>query len=67
MPEGSQGLTVKLDKDVVRGPNGILPSHEKEQAGSTAEVWLDLETVRQGEVSQKEADKRHTGTHTRGL
>ena len=58
---------MKLDKDVVHGPNGILLSHEKEQTGSFAEVWLDLDTVRQGEVSQKEADKCHTGTHTRGL
>lgn len=63
---GLPGLTLKLDKGVVHGPSGLLLSHEKEQPGSFAEVRLDPDTVRQGEVSQKEAERRHTGTHTWG-
>ena len=39
-----------MDKD-----NGILFSHKKEKKTvSFAETWMDLETVTQSEVSQKE-------------
>ena len=34
--------------------NGILLSHKKELIGSFVEMWMDLETVMQSEVSQKE-------------
>ena len=34
---------------------------------SLAEKWMDLKTVIQSEVSQKEKDKYHILTHTCGL
>ena len=44
-----------MDKeDVAHIYNGILLSHKKEQIGSFVETWMDLETVIQNKVSQKE-------------
>ena len=37
--------------------NGILLSHKKEQNNATCSVWMDLEIIIQGEVSQTEKDK----------
>ena len=34
--------------------NGILLSHTRNEIGSFAEMWMDLESVIQSEVSQKE-------------
>ena len=43
-----------MDKeDVVHIYNGILLSHKKE-IGSFVETWMDLETIIQSEVSDKE-------------
>ena len=43
------------DKEVVvHIYNGILLSHKKNKIGSFVETWMDLETVIQSEVSQKE-------------
>ena len=33
--------------------NGILFSHKRDEIGSFVEMWMDLETVIQSEVSQK--------------
>ena len=45
----------QMDKeDVVHIYNGILLSHKKNEIGSFVETWMDLETVIQSEVSQKE-------------
>ena len=33
--------------------SGILLSHKREEIGSFVEMWMDLETVIQNEVSQK--------------
>ena len=33
--------------------DGILLNHKKEQTGSFAETWMDLESVIQTEASQK--------------
>ena len=44
-----------MDKeDVVYIYDGILLSHRKNNIGSFVETWMDLETVIQSEVSQKE-------------
>ena len=44
-----------MDKDdVVHICNGILLSHKKEQNWITCDTWMDVETVIQSEVSQKE-------------
>ena len=34
---------------------------------SSAEMWIDLETVIQSEVSQKEKNKYHILMHIRGI
>ena len=48
-----------MDKEnVVHIYNGILLSHKKEKIGSFVETCMDLETVRQSEVNQKEEIKK---------
>ena len=49
-----------MDKeDVVPIYNGIL-AIKRNETGSFVETWMDLETVLQSEVSQKEKNKYHT-------
>ena len=43
--------------------NGILLSIKRNEIGSFVETWMDLETVVQSEVSQKEKNKYHALTH----
>ena len=40
---------------------------KRNKTGSFAEMWMDLETVIQSEVSQKERNKYHILTHTCGI
>ena len=47
--------------------NGILLSHKKEQIGSFVEMWMDLESVIQSEVSQKEKNKYRMLIHIYGI
>ena len=47
--------------------NGILLSHKRNEIVPFAEIWMDLETVIQSEVSQKEKDKYHILTHIHGI
>ena len=54
-----------MDKDVVHVYNGILVIKDNE-IGSFVETWIDLETVIQSEVSQKEKNKYHMLTHIYG-
>ena len=57
----------RMDKeDVVYTYNGILLSHKKNEIGSFVETWMDLETVIQSEVSQKEKNKYRILTHICG-
>ena len=45
----------EIDKEVVvHIYNGILLSHKRNEIESFVEMWMDLETVIQSEVSQKE-------------
>ena len=47
-----------MDKEfVVHIYNGILLSIKRNEIGSFVETWMDLETVIQTEVSQKEKNK----------
>ena len=44
-----------MDKDDIEYVySGILLSHKKEQIGSFVVMWMNLESVTQSEVSQKE-------------
>ena len=56
-----------MDKeDVVHIYNGILFSPKKEGNGSFFETWMDLETVIQSKVSQKEKNKYRILMHICG-
>ena len=47
-----------MDKEgAVHLYDGRLLSHKRNKTGSFAEMWMDLETVTQREVSQKERNK----------
>ena len=57
-----------MDKeDVVHIYNGILLSHKRNEIGSFVETWMDLETVTQNEVSQKEKNKYYILMHICGI
>ena len=57
----------RMDKEVVvHIYNGILLNHKKEQIESFVETWMDLETVIQSEVSQKEKNKYRILMHVCG-
>ena len=55
-----------MDKDVLHTNNGILLSHKKYEIESFVEIWMDLESVIQSEVSQKEKNKYRMLTHIYG-
>ena len=56
----------RMDKeDVVYIYNGIL-AIKRNEIGSFVEMWMDLETVIQSEVSQKEKNKYRILTHICG-
>ena len=58
----------KMDKeDVVHIYNGILLSYKRNEIESFVEMWMDLETVIQSEVSQKEKNKYRILTYIRGI
>ena len=46
-----------MDKAVVvHIYNGILLNHKRNEIGSFVEMWMDLETVTQSEVSQRKTN-----------
>ena len=47
--------------------NGILLSHKSNEIGSFVEMWMDLESVIQSEVTQKEKNKHRILTHICGI
>ena len=57
------------EEDVVHIYNGILLSHKKEKNKIMpfAATWMDLESVIQSEVSQKEKNKYRMLTHMYGI
>ena len=58
----------RMDKEVVvHIYNGILLSHKRNEIGSFAEMWMDLDSVIQSEVSQKEKNKYHILKHICGI
>ena len=53
-----------MDKeDVVCIYNGILLSHKRKKIGSIVELQMDLETIIQNEVSQKEKQILYINTY----
>ena len=57
-----------MDKeDVAHIYNGILLSHKKKQTELFVVRWMDLESVIQSEVSQKEKNKYRMLTHIYGI
>ena len=54
-------------EDVAHMYNGILLSHEINETELFIVRWMDLESVIQSEVSQKEKNKYHTLTHIYGI
>ena len=57
-------INIGMDKeDVVYIYNGILLSHKKNEIRPFVDMWMDLETVIQSEVSQKEKKKYCILTH----
>ena len=59
-------LDRRMDKDVVHIHNGILAIKRKE-IGSFVEMWMEIDTVIQSEVSQKEKNKHRILTHRCGI
>ena len=51
---------------VVHVYNGMLLSHKNNETVSFVEMWMELESVIQSEVSQKEKNKYHILTHICG-
>ena len=47
--------------------DGISFNHKKNEIGSFVEMWMDLESVIQGEVSQKEKNKYRILTDICGI
>ena len=43
-----------MDKEDIHKHSGILLSHKRNEFGAFIEMWMDLESVIQSEVSQKE-------------
>ena len=56
-----------MDKDVILLYNSMLLDCKKECTGAIAGMWMDLETVIQSEVNQKEKDKYHIISLTYGI
>ena len=57
----------RMDKgDVVPIYNGILLSHKKERNWVICDGWMDLESVIQSEVSQKQKNKYRILIHVCG-
>ena len=54
-------------ENIVHIYNGILLSHEKKEIGTFAEMRVDLDTVIQNEVSQKEKNKYCILMHVCGI
>ena len=47
--------------------DSLLPAIKRNKTGSFVETWMDLETVIQSEVSQKEKNKYCILTHICGI
>ena len=54
---------MSIKEDVVHIYTGILVSSKKNEIGSFVVMWMDLESIIQSEVSQKEKNKYHILMH----
>ena len=58
--QGKMSISTGMDKeDVEHIYYGILLSHKKNEIMPFAATWIDLQTVIQSEISQKEKNKCH--------
>ena len=57
----------RVDKEVVVHIYSGVLAIKRNEIGSFVETWMDLETVIQSEVSQKEKDKYHILMHICGI
>ena len=55
---------IKVSSDMVHIHKGILLSLKRSKTVAFAEMWMDLEIIIQGKVSQKEKNKYHILTLT---
>ena len=58
---------MSIKEDVVHIYTGILVSSKKNEIGSFVVMWMDLESIIQSEVSQKEKNKYHILMHIYGI
>ena len=57
-----------MDKEgVVHIYNGMYSAIKRNEVGSFVEMWMDLQSVIQSEVSHKEKNKYHILTHICGI
>ena len=56
-----------VKEDVAHIYNGILLSHKKNEMEVFVKRWMELESVIQSEVSQKEQNKYSMLTHIYGI
>ena len=57
-----------MDKEVVVGVHSeVFLSHKKERIWATCSEWMNLEPVKQSEVSQKEENKCYILMDTSGI
>ena len=52
-----------MDKEVLHTCNRILLNHKKNKIMPSAATWMELETLKLSELSQKEKDKYHMISH----
>ena len=53
--------------DMVHIYNGYYSATKRNKTGSFVEMWMDLESIIQSEVNQKEKNKYHILTHVCGI
>ena len=53
--------------DMVNIYNGYYSAIKRNKIGSFVETWMDLESIIQSEVNQKEKNKYHILTHVCGI
>ena len=53
--------------DMVNIYNGYYLAIKRNKIGSFVETWMDLESIIQSEVNQKEKNKYHILTHVCGI
>ena len=58
---------MNVKDDMVNIYNGYYSAIKRNKIGSFVETWMDLESIIQSEVNQKEKNKYHILTHVCGI